>query len=105
MAFEEEKRNIRMVGHYSFRQVEPEACEICHNAKYGTVLIDGVCLECHDKEIEQAILELVGGCKPHIEQAIRISGNQIDGLDFEATNLAWLQNLSNLVKGSNDGEE
>ena len=56
---EEEKRNIQMVGHYSFKQVEPTDCEICHNAKYGTVLIDGACLDCYEKELKQNLSTLV----------------------------------------------
>lgn len=46
----EETRIIKHVGNYSYSQATPEDCEICHNAKYGTVLIDKLCLDCYIKK-------------------------------------------------------
>ena len=42
----EETRIIKRVGNYSYTEAYPEDCKVCHNAKYATVLIDGVCLDC-----------------------------------------------------------
>ena len=49
----EEDRIIQIVGNYSTSQVYPEACTKCKNAKYGTYIIDGLCLDCHDDEIRR----------------------------------------------------
>jgi hypothetical protein len=44
----EETRTIEIVGNYSKKQAYPEDCFVCRNAKMGTVLVDGVCLDCMD---------------------------------------------------------
>lgn len=57
---EEETRIITRVGNYSTAQASPEDCKRCHNAKYGTVIINDLCLNCRDqKVIEKGILEKV----------------------------------------------
>lgn len=42
----EENRVIKRVGGYSTMQAEPEECYKCKDAKFGTVIIDGLCLDC-----------------------------------------------------------
>lgn len=44
----EETRILKIVGAYSISigEVKPEDCIKCHNAKWGTILIDDVCLDC-----------------------------------------------------------
>jgi len=46
----EETRIITRVGNYSIGQSYPEDCIKCHNAKYATVIIDGLCLDCYLEE-------------------------------------------------------
>ena len=48
---EETSKTIKRVGNYSMMIVEPDACIACHDALWGTVIIDNVCLECSLKEI------------------------------------------------------
>ena len=56
----EDKRSIRIVGNYRFTQAQPEDCLKCHNAKWATVLIDSICIDCYRKKvIEKEILEKV----------------------------------------------
>ena len=43
----EEIRNIKRVGNYSMGQAEPEDCAKCHSAVWGTIIIDGLCLDCY----------------------------------------------------------
>jgi len=43
----EETRVIEIVGNYPKGQADTD-CIMCHNAKFGTVLVDGVCLDCMD---------------------------------------------------------
>ena len=45
----EETRIIKRVGNYSTSQANPEDCNICHNAKWATILINNVCLDCYLK--------------------------------------------------------
>ena len=42
----EENRLIARVGNYSTRQAYPSDCTNCHDAKYATVIIDSLCLDC-----------------------------------------------------------
>ena len=43
----ETKLNFRMVGSYTGPQaVEPSYCTKCHNALWGTIIINGICAEC-----------------------------------------------------------
>lgn len=42
----EETRSIGFVGRYSFKQLSPEDCKKCKDAKWATVIIDGLCLDC-----------------------------------------------------------
>jgi len=42
----EETRSIEVVGNYGFSQADEEDCQQCHKAKMGTVLIDGLCIDC-----------------------------------------------------------
>ena len=44
----EETRTIKRVGNYSTSQADQEDCKHCHNADYGTVIIDGLCLACYE---------------------------------------------------------
>jgi hypothetical protein len=45
----EETRIIERVGGYStINGKNPGDCIICHNAKMGTILVDGICLDCLD---------------------------------------------------------
>jgi len=48
----EETRIIRRIGNYSTSQALQEDCIICHNALCGTILIDGICLSCYEKQLE-----------------------------------------------------
>lgn len=43
---EENKIIFKRVGRYSMGQANPEDCKSCHNAKWATVLANGVCLDC-----------------------------------------------------------
>jgi len=43
---EQETRVIKRVGNYSTSQAYITDCTVCKNAKFGTVIIDGVCLDC-----------------------------------------------------------
>jgi hypothetical protein len=43
----ETKLSIIKVGNYSqSTSADPQDCKVCHDAKWGTVIIDGVCAEC-----------------------------------------------------------
>ena len=42
----EEKRIIAVVGNYRHSQAEPTDCLGCKEAMWGTVLIDGYCVDC-----------------------------------------------------------
>ena len=42
----EETRIIKRVGNYSTSQATTEDCIQCSNAKFGTIIIDGLCLDC-----------------------------------------------------------
>lgn len=42
----ESELSIKVVGNYRHSQAEPTDCAKCHNAKWGSVLIDGICAEC-----------------------------------------------------------
>jgi len=48
----EDERNIKRVGHYLIDQADISDCVKCKNAKQGTVLIDGLCIDCHDDEVK-----------------------------------------------------
>jgi len=48
---EEETRRIQIVGNYSMPQAGVEDCVRCHNAKFATVIVDGLCLDCWSKKI------------------------------------------------------
>ena len=52
----EETRNIKRVGNYSTSQADTDDCEYCHNAKFATVIIDGLCLDCY-------LIEAIKQCK------------------------------------------
>lgn len=57
----EESRIIEIVGSYSKRQVNREDCIVCHNARFATVVIDGLCLDCYGKKIveKQTIIDVL----------------------------------------------
>lgn len=42
----EETRVIQRVGSYSTGQAERNDCKKCRDAVWGTVIIDGLCLDC-----------------------------------------------------------
>jgi len=43
----ETKLRIIKVGSYSqSKSADPQDCKVCHDAKWGTVIIEGVCTEC-----------------------------------------------------------
>lgn len=48
---EEETRNIKVVGNYALGEAGSEDCDRCHNARFGSVIIDGICLACRDEKI------------------------------------------------------
>lgn len=48
----EETRIIKRVGNYSTFQAKPNDCIICNNAKYATVIIDDICLDCTLKDLQ-----------------------------------------------------
>lgn len=43
----EDSRIVKRVGAYTTNQAEQNDCERCHDATWGTVLIDGLCLDCY----------------------------------------------------------
>ena len=47
----EESKIIKRVGNYSTSQASPGDCVKCHKAKFGTMIIDGVCLDCYEGKI------------------------------------------------------
>lgn len=51
---DEESRIIKRVGYYSTSQVDPGDCKRCHNATWGTILIDNICLDCFILKTEEA---------------------------------------------------
>ena len=54
----EDTRTFKIVGGYSVTQADIHDCVRCHDAKYATILIDGLCLDCHEKKvIEKDIIE------------------------------------------------
>ncbi|MBT9166742.1 MAG: hypothetical protein DDT19_00066 [Syntrophomonadaceae bacterium] len=61
----EEERSIRVVGNYRFPQAEPEDCKVCHSAKWATVLVNGICLDCIDNKYEETWEELREDLRDH----------------------------------------
>jgi|SRR3990167_1511642 len=56
---EETRKTIKRVGNYSMSVVEPNACNICNDALWGTVIIDDICMECRIREITEKLLFVV----------------------------------------------
>jgi len=52
----ETRKIIKRVGNYSMSVVEPDACNICNDALWGTVIIDDICVECRIKELTEKLL-------------------------------------------------
>jgi len=57
----EETRTIKRVGNYSTMQGNPEDCTRCGNAQYGTIIIDGLCLDCFEEKIleKQTLMRII----------------------------------------------
>lgn len=49
----EEKKIIRRVGNYTTGYARQEECKRCKNAKFATVLIDDLCLDCYTESLSQ----------------------------------------------------
>ncbi len=48
----EERQDLyEMVGNYSIPQADIKDCKRCHNAELGTIIINGLCVECRDAKI------------------------------------------------------
>lgn len=48
----EERQDLyEMVGNYSIPQADTKDCKRCHNAEYGTIIINGLCQDCRDEKI------------------------------------------------------
>jgi hypothetical protein len=47
----EELRYIGRVGYYSTSQLDPTDCKGCGDARWATVIVGDLCLDCRDKAI------------------------------------------------------
>lgn len=54
----EETRNIARVGNYSTEQAHPEDCNGCHSAKFATIIVDGLCLDCREKAFKAELADI-----------------------------------------------
>jgi len=62
----ETRKTIKRVGHYNMSVVEPAACSICHDALWGTVIIDYICVECRLREVTEKLLFAVDILKTNV---------------------------------------
>ena len=51
----EETRIIKRVGRYVTNQAYPEGCTKCGDAKFGTIIIDELCLDCLLDEVSREV--------------------------------------------------
>ena len=55
----ETRLTIKIVGDYPKSQGKPEDCNICENADWGDVVVEGICgkclLECREKTLQIVI--------------------------------------------------
>lgn len=48
----EERQDLyAMVGNYSIPQADTKDCKRCHDAEFGTIIINGLCQDCRDMKI------------------------------------------------------
>lgn len=66
----DENRGFMRVGSYSTPQAYPEDCIKCKNAKYGTILIDKICLDCVLKKLQHYQDSSVGLWCTNLPEAI-----------------------------------
>ncbi len=57
----EESKTIKRVGNYSTQQANPEDCVMCHNARFGTIVVGEVCLDCYEQKIleKETVIKLL----------------------------------------------
>ena len=98
----EEERSLKMVGHYSMSQGVPTDCLQCNDAKWGTVLVNDLCLDCFMTGMFVAEISLP--CKIYMDGdqwCVLVGENLQEGIaGFGNTPLSALKECRNLIRNS-----